>query len=155
MTGLDISKSFVEIAQTNARQAGVTVDFRHGNAAAMPFAGALLPRTPAVGLGERVRYADVLRLPGAWTGYLSTFAYMIAFYQTYTFIGDHVRQTHGAGAWLGGSISLSYGLGFGLGVVFDKWIDAKGPVRMLPLGLTLVGINYLVLPFAAERIVTE
>lgn len=123
-------------------------------AAAMPFAGALLPRTDAVGLGERVRYSDVLRLPGAWTGYLSTFAYMIAFYQTYTFIGDHVRQTHGAGAWLGGSISLSYGLGFGLGVVFDKWIDAKGPVRMLPLGLTLVGINYLVLPFAAERIAT-
>lgn len=40
VTGLDISKSFVEIAQTNARQAGVTVDFRHGNAAAMPFAGA-------------------------------------------------------------------------------------------------------------------
>jgi len=123
-------------------------------AAAMPFAGALLPRVGSMGMTERVRYADVLRLPGAWTGYLSTFAYMIAFYQTYTFIGDHVRQTHGAGAWLGGSISLSYGIGFGLGVIFDKWIDRKGPTRMLPLGLLLVGINYVVLPFAAERIVT-
>lgn len=123
-------------------------------AALMPFAGALLPRVASFGQGERVRYADVLRLPGAWTGYLATFAYMIAFYQTYTFIGDHVRQTHGAGAWLGGTISLSYGLGFGVGVVFDKWIDAKGPTRMLPLGLTLVGINYLVLPVAAERIVS-
>lgn len=123
-------------------------------AAAMPFAGALLPKVASMGMGERVRYGDVLRLPGAWTGYLSTFAYMIAFYQTYTFIGDHVRQTHGAGAWLGGSISLAYGIGFGLGVFFDKWIDAKGPTRMLPLGLLLVGINYLVLPFAAERIVT-
>ena len=121
-------------------------------AAVMPFAGALLPRVASHGTGERVRYSDVLRLPGAWVGYLSTFAYMIAFYQTYTFIGDHVRQTHGAGAWLGGTISLSYGIGFGLGVVFDKWIDAKGPTRMLPLGLTLVGINYLVLPFAAERV---
>jgi ubiquinone/menaquinone biosynthesis C-methylase UbiE len=38
VTGLDISKSFVEIARTNARQAGVQVDFRHGNAADMPFA---------------------------------------------------------------------------------------------------------------------
>ncbi len=38
VTGLDISKSFVEIAQTNARQAGVQVDFRHGNASDMPFA---------------------------------------------------------------------------------------------------------------------
>ncbi len=124
-------------------------------AATMPFAGALLPRVSSFGtVGERVRYIDVLRLPGAWLGYVSTFAYMIAFYQTYTFIGDHVRQTHGAGAWLGGTISLAYGIGFGLGVVFDKWIDHKGPTRVLPLGLTLVGINYVVLPFAAERILT-
>ena len=36
--GLDISKTFVEIAQANARQAGVQVDFRHGNASDMPFA---------------------------------------------------------------------------------------------------------------------
>jgi ubiquinone/menaquinone biosynthesis C-methylase UbiE len=38
VTGLDISRSFVEIARTNARQAGVQVDFQHGNAADMPFA---------------------------------------------------------------------------------------------------------------------
>ncbi len=124
-------------------------------AALMPFAGALLPKATSFGaVGERVRYMDVLRLPGAWVGYLSTFAYMIAFYQTYTFIGDHVRQTHGAGAWLGGTISLAYGVGFGVGVVFDKVIDRKGPTRMLPLGLVLVSINYVVLPFAAERVLT-
>ena len=38
ITGLDISRSFVEIAQKNARQAGVKVNFRHGNASDMPFA---------------------------------------------------------------------------------------------------------------------
>jgi ubiquinone/menaquinone biosynthesis C-methylase UbiE len=38
VVGLDISKSFVQIAQTKAREAGVSVDFRHGNASAMPFA---------------------------------------------------------------------------------------------------------------------
>jgi len=38
ITGLDISKSFVEIATANARRALVKVDFQHGNAAAMPFA---------------------------------------------------------------------------------------------------------------------
>ncbi len=37
VTGLDISESFVRIALENARKAGVAVDFRHGNAAAMPF----------------------------------------------------------------------------------------------------------------------
>jgi ubiquinone/menaquinone biosynthesis C-methylase UbiE len=38
LTGLDISKSFVEIAQQNAQVAGVAIDFREGNASEMPFA---------------------------------------------------------------------------------------------------------------------
>ena len=37
ITGLDISQSFVEIAHRNAAEAGVKVDFRQGNASAMPF----------------------------------------------------------------------------------------------------------------------
>lgn len=36
ITGLDISKTFVEIAQGNAAKAAVRVDFRQGNASAMP-----------------------------------------------------------------------------------------------------------------------
>lgn len=38
VTGLDISHTFVEIASGNARQAGVSVDFRQGNASHMLFA---------------------------------------------------------------------------------------------------------------------
>lgn len=37
VTGLDISHTFVDIATAYARQVGVTVDFRQGDAAAMPF----------------------------------------------------------------------------------------------------------------------
>ncbi len=37
VAGLDISRTFVEIATENARQAGVTVAFRQGDAARMPF----------------------------------------------------------------------------------------------------------------------
>jgi len=37
ITGLDISKSFVEIARKNAAEAAVKIDFREGNASAMPF----------------------------------------------------------------------------------------------------------------------
>ena len=40
ITGLDISRTFVEIATRNARNAVVNVDFRWGNASAMPFADA-------------------------------------------------------------------------------------------------------------------
>jgi ubiquinone/menaquinone biosynthesis C-methylase UbiE len=38
VTGIDISRSFVEIAGRNARDAGVTIDFRRGDVARMPFA---------------------------------------------------------------------------------------------------------------------
>jgi ubiquinone/menaquinone biosynthesis C-methylase UbiE len=37
VTGLDISRTFVEIARDGARQAGVSVEFRHGDVARMPF----------------------------------------------------------------------------------------------------------------------
>src|SRR6266446_3476471 len=38
VSGLDISRTFVEIASENARRAGVTVAFRQGDVAQMPFA---------------------------------------------------------------------------------------------------------------------
>jgi ubiquinone/menaquinone biosynthesis C-methylase UbiE len=37
VVGLDISKSFVQIAQAKAKEAGAAVDFRHGNASNMRF----------------------------------------------------------------------------------------------------------------------
>jgi ubiquinone/menaquinone biosynthesis C-methylase UbiE len=40
ITGLDISHTFVDIARRNALDARVEIDFRHGDAAAMPFANA-------------------------------------------------------------------------------------------------------------------
>jgi ubiquinone/menaquinone biosynthesis C-methylase UbiE len=37
VSGLDISRTFVQIASENAREAGVNIDFRQGDAAVMPF----------------------------------------------------------------------------------------------------------------------
>ena len=37
VTGLEISKTFIEIAQNNAKKANVNVGFHHGNASDMPF----------------------------------------------------------------------------------------------------------------------
>src|SRR5215470_18153558 len=37
ITGLDISHTFVEIPAENARNVGLKIDFRCGNASAMPF----------------------------------------------------------------------------------------------------------------------
>lgn len=38
ITGLDVSKTFVEVARKNAQEEGVKVDFQQGNASRMPFA---------------------------------------------------------------------------------------------------------------------
>lgn len=38
VTGLDVSRTMVELAHANAAEAGVQVDFRQGNASALPFA---------------------------------------------------------------------------------------------------------------------
>jgi ubiquinone/menaquinone biosynthesis C-methylase UbiE len=37
VSGVDISKTFVEIEQANAKEAGVEIDFRQGDAANLPF----------------------------------------------------------------------------------------------------------------------
>jgi predicted MFS family arabinose efflux permease len=87
-------------------------------------------------------------------GLAATFCYMLGFYQTYTFIGDHVRGLHDAGAWLGGLVSLSYGIGFGVGIAFDKWIDRTGPGRVMAGALFLVGLNYALLPLATLSVWT-
>jgi len=39
VSALDISRTFVQIGSENARRAGVSVDFRQGDAAVMPFEG--------------------------------------------------------------------------------------------------------------------
>jgi len=59
ITGLDISRTFVEIARRNATQAGVEVDFQQGNASNMPFQDAsfdfLLCRAAFKNFSEPVR----------------------------------------------------------------------------------------------------
>jgi ubiquinone/menaquinone biosynthesis C-methylase UbiE len=59
ITGLDISRTFVEIASQKAAEAGVHVDFRQGNASSMPFADNafdfLLCRAAFKNFGQPVR----------------------------------------------------------------------------------------------------
>ncbi|WP_374308085.1 MFS transporter [Dongia sp.] len=108
----------------------------------------IVPRGSGTIAADRISYARVFELPGMKLCFLATFAYMIAFYQTYTFVGDHVRHLHHAGAWLGGALACSYGVGFGAAVLGNAWLDRMGPVRLMALSLFLVGINYLILPYA-------
>ncbi|MGE0242080.1 MAG: MFS transporter [Parvibaculaceae bacterium] len=125
-----------------------------GLAAVMIFGIGLLPRAQASPASRPVPYARALAVTGIPLALFATFVNMIAFYQVYTFIGDHVRHLHGAGAWLGGLLACSYGVGFGLAVVLDRWIDRVGPARLMAASLFALGINYILLPLATLNIAT-
>lgn len=99
---------------------------------------------------QQTRYADIFGVPRVIIGYAATFAYMIGFYQTYTFIGDHVRHLSERGVLVAAVIPLTYGLGFGAAMLFDRHIDRIGASKVLPVALAVVGINYVVLPPATE-----
>ncbi len=117
-------------------------------AAGMIFGIGLLPRAEAAPASRPVPYAQALAVKGIPLALAATFVFMIGFYQTYTFLGDHVRHLHQAGAWLGGLVACSYGLGFGLAVFFDAFIDRVGPARLMALALFILGINYILLPLS-------
>jgi predicted MFS family arabinose efflux permease len=109
-------------------------------------------RLPAARQPEGARlvpYRVALAQPGVMRLLAMTLAYMVAFYGCYTFLTDHLRATDDLGPSLGGWISLSYGLGFGLAVLGDGLLDRWGPWRVAaPSFLVLAGLM-LLLPLAA------
>ncbi len=123
-------------------------------AAVMVFGIGLLPSAATSAAARPVSYTRALAVKGIPLALFATFVNMIAFYQVYTFIGDHVRHQHGAGAWLGGLLACSYGAGFGLAVLFDGWIDRVGPARLMAASLFVLGVNYILLPLATLNILT-
>ncbi|MEQ9606325.1 MAG: MFS transporter [Kiloniellaceae bacterium] len=98
-----------------------------------------------------VPYRVALAQPGVLRLLAMTLAYMMAFYGCYTFLTDHLRVSEDLGPSLGGWISLSYGLGFGIAVVGDGLIDRRGPWRVAaPTFLLLAGLM-LLLALAANE----
>ncbi|WP_299624973.1 MFS transporter [Pelagibius sp.] len=108
-----------------------------------------LPARPRSAGQAGASYRIALAQPGVVRLLLVTLAYMIAFYGTYTFLSDHLRGLHDAGAGLGGLIALSYGLGFGAAVAFGGLVDRLGPWRLAAPVMLLIGGVYLAQPWAA------
>jgi predicted MFS family arabinose efflux permease len=103
-----------------------------------------LPPAPRPAGARLVPYRVALAQPGVLRLLLMTLAYMAAFYGCYTFLTDHLRATDDLGPSLGGWISLSYGLGFGVAVLGDALIDRLGPWRVAaPTFLLLAGLMLL------------
>jgi MFS transporter, DHA1 family, inner membrane transport protein len=100
---------------------------------------------------QLVPYRVALAQPGVLRLLAMTLAYMAAFYGCYTFLTDHLRAADDLGPSLGGWISLSYGLGFGIAVVGDGLIDRLGPWRVAAPAFVLLAGIMLLLPLAASQ----
>ncbi|WP_299396522.1 MFS transporter [Pelagibius sp.] len=120
-----------------------------GLAALSAFSFLSMPRRGGGAASAGAGYRQALTQPGVLRLLLVTLAYMIAFYGTYTFLSDHLRGLHDAGAGLGGLVALAYGLGFGAAMVFDGLLDRLGPWRVAAPVFVLLALLYVAQPWAA------
>ncbi len=103
---------------------------------------------------EATNYIGSLRSNMTWRIALTLvicFAYMIAFYGVYPFIGDHVRQTLDASTSFAGLFALAYGVGFGAASLADGFLDRYDPKRLFPLALFAIGAIYVAVGQAAAE----
>lgn len=103
---------------------------------------------------EATNYIGSLRSNMTWRIALMLvicFAYMIAFYGVYPFIGDHVRRTLDASTSFAGLFALAYGVGFGAASLADGFLDQYDPKRLFPLALFAIGAIYVAVGQAAAE----
>ncbi len=99
--------------------------------------------------GRRTSPLAALRVPGIWAGLLGVAGFMIAFYGVYTWLGPHVQQVLGRSTALTGLLPLCYGIGFGLAVPLDRFVDRIGAARIRPVVLAILVCVYLALAASA------
>lgn len=97
---------------------------------------------------KRTSFRHALRLPSVALLLLAVFAYMVAFYGSFAFFGEGVRQAFDLSAQGTGVFVLAYGLGFGLagvglGVAAPR--ITQGYIMLVLLG---IAISYACWSFA-------
>lgn len=85
-------------------------------------------------------WRETLRVEGLGPAMLSTAAFMLAFYVPYALLGAHVAVIGGS-ATMAGIAAMSYGVGFGVSVVLDRWIERLRR-KALAIGFTCLAAIY-------------
>lgn len=80
------------------------------------------------------------------------FAYMMAFYGVYGYLGDHLVSTLNQPLRNTAWIALSYGLGFGLAVFGDPTIDRFGAKKLIAPAFGLIALVYLALAVSSGSV---
>jgi len=107
------------------------------------------------GTAKRTPPWRAMRLPGVGLLLVMMFAYMVAFYGSFTFFGEGVRQAFGLSAQGTGIFVMAYGLGFGLagvGLGMAAPRITRGYIMLVLLGIATSYACWrfaLMAPFAA------
>lgn len=115
--------------------------------------GAEPARSNGRSIGERLTSVTwphaTLHIPGVFSLLLICFAYMMAFYGVYGYIGSHVTDSLGMPVKANGLIALAYGVGFGIAAFGDRVIDQLGVSRVLPWAFSALAVTYGLLALGA------
>lgn len=93
-----------------------------------------------------------LRLPGVAAALGSVTLFMAAFYGVYGFLGTHVNLALSATPSTAGFASMLYGVGFGLAVFLDKFMDQFGAIKSRAVVFFILVLNYLVIAVVSTGI---
>ncbi|MBL4787078.1 MAG: MFS transporter [Cohaesibacteraceae bacterium] len=103
--------------------------------------------------GQASSLITALKVPGIGRALVVCASYMIAFYGLYTFLGAHIQDNLGQSTTATGLTALTYGIGFGVAVLFDKKIDQYGADRVAAPVFFVLALTYIVLAFATNSFV--
>lgn len=108
----------------------------------------LVLRSEEVGQGKRTSSLHALRLPGIGFLLLIIFGYMTAFYGTFAFFGEGVRQAFDLSSEGSGLFVLAYGAGFGVAGIGLGIVSPDITRRYLLLVLVGIACVYAIWRFA-------
>ena len=84
-------------------------------------------------------------IPGVTSIMFACTAYMMAFYGTYGYIGDHIVNHLLHLVKSTGLITVACGLGFSIAALGDQFIDRYGADRLFPWTFSGISITYIVI----------
>ena len=87
---------------------------------------------PAAPRSEKVTSPiSALRVAGLGGALFCVAMFGAGFYGVYNYLGAHITETLGRSVSDSGQFTLLYGLGFGLAMFFDRYLDRVGPKRAM------------------------
>ncbi|WP_166415738.1 MFS transporter [Cochlodiniinecator piscidefendens] len=95
--------------------------------------------------GRSTSPITALKLPGVIPGLFAVACLGTGFYGFYNYLGAHLERELLLPISAAGPLTLSYGLGFALSIIFDRHLNKIGPRRGLAVTFSVLTVLYLIM----------